>query len=262
MKHILLILVLLFSVVGVVSAQDDAAETPAAGTYAVISSQNINVRATPSLTGNIINGLGTGLHVQVTQAVVGDAYVGSTTWYEVVVDGVTGYVHGSLLTPVGAPVAEPVAEEAATDEAATDAAAEPVAEPAVAPADAPAGSGTFTGGLWQYTLGAETVHSCLNYDTIRFPTVELYEGDASALQYETFMVVAPNASSFTLDDQLFVHQGNGVYTSSYSEIDYNIQYTLNAVSPTLFTGQEVDNVINVQGLQCSATIPVTMTKVG
>jgi hypothetical protein len=113
MKRILILLVLLFTMIGMVAAQD-ATEEPAAdamdsmdgeamsyspGMYIVISTQTVNVRATPSLTGTIINGLGPGYRVAVSGGAEGDVYAGVTTWYQVIVDGEVGYVHGSLLLP-------------------------------------------------------------------------------------------------------------------------------------------------------------------
>jgi hypothetical protein len=203
MKHIWIVLLLLFSVASSVSAQDD-------GVYVVISRQIVNVRETPSLTGDILNGLGSGVQVAVTRAVVGDSYVDSTTWYEVVVDGATGYVHSSLLRRI-------TGADLATNGAAAD------ADTRIVPED----------GAWRLTFANPFTLVCGDLDAKEVDAAEFAD---DSLFGDGFLTAAADASRFNIDGETFVRQPDGNYTTTMPFGEFVGNFSLVALSPTSMAG--------------------------
>jgi hypothetical protein len=159
-------------------------------------------------------------------------------------------------------VAAEEVESSGNCDALDDAAAPPIVPiiPAAPPASGSAGSGDSapapqgsvvpSPGTWTLRYAATGKASCLGTQTIDFPV---------SLPNETVSLSVSGNSIIFGGDRLTQVQP-GVYSGLFDFSDgSSVRLVLRAASSTLFTGEAIANV-NIEGEQCSATIPLTVTR--
>lgn len=129
--------------------------------------------------------------------------------------------------------------------AAPGATAAPV-EPGLVPAE----------GDWTFTLDGTTLASCEGTETIRFNTSEALGDEPLSQIYR--LRVSNGGTTITFSGDNFTQTAPGSYYGTYTFDDgSNAQIRLQVVSTTFMTGSLIANA-TVDGLACSATVPVTV----
>lgn len=111
-------------------------------------------------------------------------------------------------------------------------------------------------GDWTLTLDGTTLASCQGTQTIRINTAEIFPDEPLS---QIFRVrVGGGGASITFGGDTFTLTSPGNYYGTFTfEDGSNAQVRLQVVSPTFMTGSIVAND-TVDGIACSATLPLTM----
>ena len=124
--------------------------------------------------------------------------------------------------------------------------------------DPPAASGGSipNSGIWHFTSNSYSDASCIGYDNFRF--------NEEVQSFDTYIRVQGGGSSFLNQDEnhsdLYVRTAPGQYQGSFTWDDgTNSQLYLTVVSSRYMVGSMIYN-FTLDGLQCSATVGVTLTQ--
>lgn len=131
----------------------------------------------------------------------------------------------------------------------------PSEQPSPVPAANPATGSLPVTGTWSTYLDATMLMSCEGTDTIRVPTTEIVD---SLTLYTGPLAATRDGSSINYGgDILPLVPGEPTYIGSVTlEDGSNGQLRLTVISPTAMSGSLVVNFV-IDGLPCSATIPIT-----
>lgn len=111
-------------------------------------------------------------------------------------------------------------------------------------------------GTWTLTLGSRGLVSCLGTNTVEFNTSEVYGNDISDVYSLTSN---SSANTFVMGGQLFTPLPSGAYTGALSFNNGSVGINF-YVQNTGFMGGELVYNENIQGLQCSFTIPLSASR--
>jgi hypothetical protein len=125
---------------------------------------------------------------------------------------------------------------------------------------APAGAIIPQSGSYRFNLAGETLASCEGTDTVRIPTLEIFDNDSSMMSVPVSVSVASGGASISIDGDGFSRNDEGVYYGTFSFDDgTNGQVRLTAVSATSLTGSMTVN-FSIDGTPCSATVGVSVSR--
>lgn len=120
---------------------------------------------------------------------------------------------------------------------------------------APAGS-LPQSGTWTMTLGSRGLVSCLGTNTVEFNTSQVYGSDLS----DTYNLTAnPSTDSFVMGGQAFTRLPSGAFTGALSFNNGSVGINFYVQNTGFMSGELVYNE-NIQGLQCSFTIPLSASR--